>query len=154
MGIYGGWGMREIIFRGQQVRGWFQKGHYYVNEEGKHLICFTEKRHRIYGETIEYAECAVGPETIGQYTGLKDKNGKMIFEGDIVKSDIDHIGDIQFDSGMFGIEWARYKENKLMTGSWGQVHNLRRIDDGFNNEIEIIGNIHDNPELLKEKDKP
>jgi uncharacterized phage protein (TIGR01671 family) len=103
----------------------------------------------MYGETIEYGECQVAPETIGQYTGLKDKNGVMIFEGDIVKSESGRAGDIQFSHGIFGIEWADCKGNNNMVGSWGQVHNLRHIDDNFNKNIEIIGNIYDNPELLQ-----
>lgn len=92
-------------------------------------------------------------KTVGQFTGLTDKNGKKIFEGDIVATrypggDICSIGDVQFDSGVFVAEWTVHKENKSMVGSWGQLHNLRRFDDSIIKNIEVIGNIHDNSELL------
>ena len=91
------------------------------------------------------------PETVGQFTGLTDKNGKKIFEGDIVctrfPKECEHarnicsLGDIQFRDGMFGIEWTQCKNDTF----WG----LRRIDEDFHKEIEVIGNIYDNPELLE-----
>ena len=95
----------------------------------------------------------VVPETVGEYTRLTDKNGERIFEGDIVAFDRDnrHKGDVQFDWGVFGVEWTECKHNKEMVGVWGNLHNLRRFEDGFNKEVEVIGNIHDNPELLEDK---
>ena len=74
-----------------------------------------------------------------QYTGIKDKNGKMIFEGDIVKRrhhvTIDYVEDIDtiiFNDGCF---WLRNCRHDL----WLSV-----------NEIEVIGNLHENPELIKQ----
>lgn len=93
-------------------------------------------------------------KTVGRFTGLTDKNGKKIFEGDIVvtrytNGKICSIGDIKFDCGVFGAEWTVHKKHKTLVGSWGQLHNLRRLDDDIINHIEVIGNIHDNPELLE-----
>lgn len=77
------------------------------------------------------------PETVGQCTGLKDKNGKLIFEGDIVKNKAWYV--IKYDNGGYGLSaFGKTKPIPIM-GHWN-----------FNSdEIEVIGNIHDNPELLE-----
>lgn len=88
--------------------------------------------------------CMVDPETVGECTGLRDKNGKLIFEGDIIKipDDYDEYGmnageiyQIYFCCGGFRLKPKRSDAR----GYWFE-------DD---NTFEVIGNIHDNPELLK-----
>lgn len=86
---------------------------------------------------------------IMQYTGLKDKNGKKIYEGDIVKGLL-KSGVIEFDKGLFGTNWDYGTDRKTMLGSWGTKTNLRCLHDGLNDKIEVIGNIYENPELLGE----
>ena len=73
--------------------------------------------------------CEVEPKTVGQYTGLKDRNGKEIYEGDVVDK-----GYIEHWKGMFLV----MQHNGQCWSNLAWCHN----------EIEVIGNIHDNPELL------
>lgn len=78
----------------------------------------------------------INDETVGEYTGLTDKNGKRIFEGDIL-SDGDDTYKVMFDEGVFRIENSHYT-----TGVYVAIY-IEKID-------EVIGNVYDNPELLEE----
>lgn len=89
----------------------------------------------------------IHPETLGQFTGLFDNSGKEIYEGDIVKctDGADEINELNSDTGIGVIEWLD------IWGFW----NISNIENGLgdikhNGYLEIIGNIHDNKELLNE----
>ena len=130
--------MKDILFRGLWVHGnkeWIE-GDLVRDSEGKPHIVDT--KYAVYwgGESTFVCEdeCEVIPETVGQYTGLTDKNGKKIFEGDIVKNEFGEIAEVRFLFGRY-TPFNVYPEYRC-----------------FNCEYcEIIGNIHDNPELLEVK---
>ncbi len=123
--------MREILFRGKTNKGEWVEGSLVIALGWSLILGKRQKEYRIYDLHDNYKR--VIPETIGQYTGLTDKNGKKIFEGDIFahpnKKKYKYIVDWIDDIASFG---------------WFNGNGV-----GFDNkEIEIIGNIHDNPELL------
>lgn len=134
--------MREILFRGKGTHGhktgkWIY-GNYAKDFWGKDRGGFSILP--FDGGCYE-----VDPETIGQYTGLIDKNGTKIFEGDIVK--------IHYDSAI----WGNNREVVFEEGQWFFKDNAKTqksyIGAWGNSVVEVIGNIHDNPELLKELGK-
>lgn len=130
--------MRDILFRGKHT-----KSSEFV--EGSLLVFPNTGRTKILRwnqADLDFDQIEVIPKTVGQYTGSTDKNGKCIFEGDILQFDyigknlgVNGISFVSFQNSKFGVEWGCHKEFVCL--------------DGFSNTtIEIIGNIHDNPELL------
>ena len=156
--IHGGKHMREILFRGKRIdNGEWVEGFYYHStwrhggetktHDGTAKITTGIKEFSgAYGERTEIIEYEVIPETVGQYTGLTDKNGKKIFEGDIIfcRQEINgnfidrhmEFGYVEMKHGAFGLHRKQgyYRPFK----DWLEDY-----------EYEVIGNIHDNPELLE-----
>lgn len=119
--------MREYLFRGKTIaNGKWSEGTLLVTKQG---CCITP-------DATVYV--AVDPETVGQYTGLTDKNGTKIFEGDIVKYG-DTVHNVVFEqrngTAYFGLVYST-----LETLSFGYYQDLK--------QIEVIGNIYDNPGLV------
>ena len=148
--------MRDILFRGKRIdnQEW---------EEG-YYVCLNGAEHRIYDGFAE-TDCGdfypdwwkVDPATVGQFTGLTDKNGQRIFEGDILQvvgrdGVIDHciigygkheaLGTNRTAVGFF-LYWKsdkkQYHKHANLT-YWIEIR-----------EAVCVGNIHDNPELLAEE---
>lgn len=166
--------MREHmgIFRGKRIdNGEWVEG-YYVHYKNSRL---GKDGHVIFeilsnGEIHPMATSAlVDPTTIGECTGLKDKNGKLIFEGDIVREFFEGVG-TEYDYTDFGTEGFKYdfegyKIGKVTFGGYGTFITSTYGELFIEGEeadykptrrkrlaayrCEIIGNIHDNPELLK-----
>lgn len=135
--------MREILFRGKRI----DNGKWVEGE----MLHDMQDRAWIYWKTpkelpvVFSRNATVEPETVGQFTGLTDKNGKRIFEGDIVHcvsmADMANMVVI-FEDGEFRMVLCeKYKDYIHGCGFYA----IRCFDK------EIIGNIHDNPELLKEE---
>lgn len=157
---------RDIRFRGKSLYGveWVYGGYY------KHLsrtICLigdgseeSYYKHLIFNSGFsdwnmpKPLECIeVHGNTVGQYTGLKDKNGKEIYEGDILivvtyryeEPLIDTTCVVEYDN-----EHCLYNFTEI---GYGEIYSYSMIEigDSFKYELEVIGNIHDNHELLEEK---
>ena len=134
--------MREILFRakradnGEWVEGYFAIGKCYLDEKERYAILPIDLCFYPHCEINEWIE--IDPETVCQYTGLKDKNGKRIWENDIVSGYFNHKKITGFIK--YGSNAVYYIERE---GSYG-IH-LDNSEDW----LEVIGNIFDNPELLK-----
>lgn len=127
--------MRQIKFRG-------------YNHSGKEWF---------YGSLIQFdgGSCAindimVAPDTVGQFTGLLDKDGKEIYEGDIITVKGRYPRVVLWDKMMWALMPTEYYHDEVF---W--VMNLQHpgVDwwEEFADEFEVIGNIHDNPSLISDK---
>ena len=146
--------MREILFRGKRIDNGEQVEGFLVICDDRYFILPKTKINCLNPEWLkkgEYAFCCfieVRPETIVQYTGLTDKNGKKIFEGDIIRD-------------AFGLNWVIAFENNAFVvkdtfemKTYFAIYEQWRYDRyskkyiSPSDSFEIIGNIYDNPELL------
>ncbi|UVY22320.1 MAG: YopX protein [Bacteriophage sp.] len=135
--------MREILFKGKRIdngewiEGYYQKKYDFLGKS--HLILYVDNHVR--WECVE-----IDPETLCQFTGETDKNGKRIWESDVVWLVYDgkeHIYQIVWDNSELDFKATNGEEN------YGSNFEYLLCCD----EIEVIGNIFDNPELLQEEHK-
>ncbi len=129
--------MRTIKFRGKSIDGkeWLYGDLVSSADKKRFAILVNDKE--------SYDECEVAPETVGQFSGLYDCNGKKIFEGDILKWSNGRMYVVKFWRGMF---YASVEEcNEGFLGGF-PLHAFTEFEEG---KCEIVGNIYDNTELLK-----
>lgn len=137
--------MREILFRGKDYEGYWYEGNL-VNvrnakseEESPQIVVSYDN------DTFDWIQEVI-PETIGQFTGLLDKNGNRIFEGDVL-SIYDQYNDVWTQKG------AKVVFSYNYVGGWVlESSQQKHLNIGTRTKyVQIIGNIHDNPELLEDK---
>jgi uncharacterized phage protein (TIGR01671 family) len=123
----------EILFRGKDAESGKWLYGWVFGEKAKSIIELDTQY--VSKDGVEaYCTSVVIPETVGQYTGIDDKNGVKIFEGDVLR----HTGTFEATAPAFfeyGCFWCQFGLWKERVGFFGGT-------------LEVIGNIHDNPELL------
>lgn len=131
--------MREILFRGRTSDGRWAYGYLFIQAEGTeyeeaYILGGLDHRDSVYDiwKCVEQVDI----NTVDQFTGLLDKNGTKIFEGDIVRATMDW-GPAGMKESVVDIGFKKYEGYR-----WNY------FDLGT---IEVIGNIHDNPKLLEVK---
>ena len=130
--------MREILFRGKAndkwIYGYFIQALDMDNTPKKSCIIENMSNFSVVDGKLKQDYYAVSLETIGQYTGLTDKNGTKIFEGDIVKVNNKYIDIVIYASGCFCMD--------------RQIINYEFTYQD-SKSLEVIGNIYDNPGLVE-----
>lgn len=129
--------MREILFRGKHKNGFWCYGNLNINSQGVTIITPDETALGKYRTVI--------PETVGQYTGLTDKNGKKIFEGDILKDHSFTIDD--FSKVVYDTENAQFS-----LADCDEICDTMEEWERYREDYEIVGNVYDNPELVESED--
>ena len=142
--------MREILFRGKSINdnewvfGDLIRNLIYDGREKEMRIgdIYFEHNGDIHGTAVY----KVIPETVGQFTGLTDKNGKKIFEGDIIQycgfGYRESMGTIIYDKNFGAFVSKEHERCYVRFGDISQYGTVMGVD--------VIGNIHDNPELLEQ----
>ena len=122
--------MRTIKFKGKRI----DNGEWIYGSYVPHYNFFGTIKYEMVDENGNLFE--VAPSTVGQYTGLKDKNGKEIYEDDILLDESGAYAVVYYSMGSFCVDF-------------GEGFDLQYFTDSIHEICYVAGNIHDNPELLK-----
>ena len=139
--------MREILFRGKRtdnsewVRGYYVAANYSWHKRGVHRDWIVSAACANGGWFSIHGRYPIVTDTVGQYTGFTDKNGTKIFEGDILSAHFD-FNNPDVESRTV-VEWGNYRWVTHQPGY--EPDDITDFDKGL---WTVIGNIHDNPELL------
>ena len=147
--------MREIKFRGKRVdNGEWVYGYYYA--VGEHHYIHSVRK--LFGESYQSSTYQIDPKTVGQFTGLCDKDGKNVYEGDIVVKEgylwFDNVepnyrGTVEWIYSQWQVVAHCVNPNKSgISDGMNEGLNDDGFDDDENSDWIIIGNIHDNSDLL------
>lgn len=134
--------MREILFHGKTSDGeWVEGDVLQTRYHSGHI------EYQIMPQTPVSSAVPVLPETVGQYTGLTDRNGKRIFEGDICK--FKRFNDVHIGKVVFNVTTASFiMWYQPIVGAYGEKATQKMLLSVCDN-IEVVGNIHDNPVLME-----
>lgn len=135
--------MRIIKFRGKRIdNGAWEYGDL-IENQGRNFIYHATSKTTLEDNDdgrITITAIEVDPATVGQYTGLKDKNGKEIYEDDILLDESGAYGVVWYSMGCFCVDF-------------GEGFDLQYFTDRIHEICYVAGNVHDNPELLKGGDR-
>ena len=135
--------MRTIKFRGKTGT---TEGEKWVYGYLYKIKSFFSEDYQYFIKNEHLQETSVDEETVGQYTGLKDKNGKEIYEGDIIFIK----GETKLLDIKGKVEYSNILAQFIITNTGSIVNEAEPLGDYEEENIEIIGNGFDNPELLEE----
>ena len=128
--------MREIEFRGYNRKNKQWLYGFYLQNRGAHFVCPDE-----FANSKSWEDYEIDPDSLGQFTGLFDKNKHKIYEGDIVSNGWSELHYIRYDDGKWDVvdKWKNW--NELLEFAHTDYNNAIR-------GIEVVGNMYDNPEMI------